>query len=539
MKKNNFINGAVVATFGIVISKIIGIIYVIPFYDIIGEQGGALYGYAYSMYSLLLTVSTIGIPLAMSKIISEYLTKGYMYTKEKVFKLGLIVVNTLGIMSFLILLVVAPVIANGIVGGTTGGNSVEDVTFVLRCMSIAILIVPSLSVTKGYLQGHRYINITSISQVIEQLARVGFVLIGSSIVMNVLKLDLVYAVGIAVLGAFIGGVVAFLYLFIKMKKERITKKESQLSITEEEKSISDAFLIKKVLAYSIPFITIALVKDAYNFTDALMVVRTMANQLGYTIQEAETTMGVITTWGTKLNMIIIALASGMTISLLPNITKDYVEKNQTALTKKVNQAYQIILFIALPITLTLAVFSDVVWGIFYGVNPVESNIYSYYVFVALASVMLSISVTILQSFNSFKEVIISLVTGAVINAFCNIPFMILADRLGLKSFYGNISSTILGYLASLGICLYFITKKYKIKLDGFKKSGILIFFATTVYLIIILLLVHLFGVDLTSRFKSIFQTGIYVVIGLIPYGLLTYKKILKPNLKNLLRRKKH
>ena len=57
---------------GIVISKILGIIYVIPFYAIIGEQGGALYGYAYNIYSIFLSLSTAGVPLAVSKIISEY-----------------------------------------------------------------------------------------------------------------------------------------------------------------------------------------------------------------------------------------------------------------------------------------------------------------------------------------------------------------------------------------------------------------------------------------------------------------------------------
>ena len=69
--------GAFIATFGVVITKIIGILYVIPFYKIIGEQGGALYGYAYNIYSIFLGISTAGIPLAISKITSEYNTLGY------------------------------------------------------------------------------------------------------------------------------------------------------------------------------------------------------------------------------------------------------------------------------------------------------------------------------------------------------------------------------------------------------------------------------------------------------------------------------
>ena len=84
MKKNSFMQGAFIATFGIVLSKILGIIYVIPFYDIIGTQGGALYGYGYSIYSIFLGISQAGIPLAISKIVSEYQTLGYSKAKKRV-----------------------------------------------------------------------------------------------------------------------------------------------------------------------------------------------------------------------------------------------------------------------------------------------------------------------------------------------------------------------------------------------------------------------------------------------------------------------
>jgi O-antigen/teichoic acid export membrane protein len=77
MKKNSFKEGAFIATFAIIFTKIIGIIYVIPFYKIIGDKGGALYGYAYTMYSTFLLLSTVGVPLAMSKLVSEYNAKGY------------------------------------------------------------------------------------------------------------------------------------------------------------------------------------------------------------------------------------------------------------------------------------------------------------------------------------------------------------------------------------------------------------------------------------------------------------------------------
>ena len=87
MKKNGFLSGAFVSTAGVIICKIIGLLYVIPFYQIIGTQGGALYSYAYTIYSLFLTLSSQGIPVAMSKIVSEYNAKNYQWSKEKAYRM--------------------------------------------------------------------------------------------------------------------------------------------------------------------------------------------------------------------------------------------------------------------------------------------------------------------------------------------------------------------------------------------------------------------------------------------------------------------
>lgn len=86
MKKNEFIEGALIATIAIILSKILGVLYVIPFYNIIGENGGSLYGYAYNIYNFFLIISSAGIPLAISKITSEYNTLGKMKEKTYMFK---------------------------------------------------------------------------------------------------------------------------------------------------------------------------------------------------------------------------------------------------------------------------------------------------------------------------------------------------------------------------------------------------------------------------------------------------------------------
>ena len=245
MKKNSFINGALIATIGIVLTKFLGIIYIIPFYAIIGESNIALYGYAYTIYNLFLSLSTVGIPPAMSKLISEYNTLGYYKTKQRAYKLGKNLLIILGIVLFLAMFLGAPFIANQIMGDNTGGNSKESITFVIRVISTAILVVPYLSVTKGYLQGHKFILPSSVSQVLEQIVRIAVILIGSYLCMRVFNCGVTNAIGVSVFGATIGALAALVYLLIKIKKNKkdiicVTKDEK---IKEEEKKITNKEII--------------------------------------------------------------------------------------------------------------------------------------------------------------------------------------------------------------------------------------------------------------------------------------------------------
>ena len=251
LKKNTFIQGAFIATLGIVISKILGIIYVIPFYAIIGDQGGALYGYAYNIYSIFLGISQAGLPLAMSKLISEYNTLGYYETKEKIYKVGKIFLNVLGVLCFLILFIFAPQIADLIIGGVTDGNTPEDIIFVIRIISTAILVVPILSVSRGYLQGHKFISPTPISQIIEQVVRVLIIVIGSYLMLKVFHLPLRAAVGCAVFAATIGALCSYLYIKSKIKqnKEQLVLKSSKKEPNLTTKEILKMLVKMRLLNY--------------------------------------------------------------------------------------------------------------------------------------------------------------------------------------------------------------------------------------------------------------------------------------------------
>ena len=190
MKKNSFIQGTVIASISLILIKILGALYVIPFYKIIGEQGGALYSYAYNIYNLFLNISTAGIPVAISMIISEYHTLGMTDAKERSYKVAKKIIFALSIISFVLIFVFADYFAYFLTSGNTGANSLGAIALSIRSVSICLLIVPFLSISRGYFQGHRVINVSSFSQIIEQVVRIIIILMGTYLAIKVLNSSL-------------------------------------------------------------------------------------------------------------------------------------------------------------------------------------------------------------------------------------------------------------------------------------------------------------------------------------------------------------
>ena len=152
--------------------------------------------------------------------------------------------------------------ASLIIGKIEGGNTLKDVGFVIKSVSFCLLIIPFLSVSKGYLQGHKFITPSSISQVIEQIVRIAVILMGSYIVIEVLNKSVTLGVGIAVFGAFIGGLFAFIYI-----KFKIYKNKKEFKTSDEKDNITNKEIIKKISKYAIPLIIVSIATDIYGLTD--------------------------------------------------------------------------------------------------------------------------------------------------------------------------------------------------------------------------------------------------------------------------------
>lgn len=521
MKKNSFITGAFIATVGIVMTKILGILYVIPFHAIIGEDGGALYGYAYTIYLLFMSLSSAGIPLAISKIISEYQTLGYYNAKKRAFIIGKKIALLLGFICFLILTFFAPFIAKGILGDLTGGNTIADVCFVIRIIATAILVVPILSIYRGYFEGHRFMVPPSVSQILEQLVRVFIIVLGSFLALKVFHLSLTSAVGIALFGATMGAFISYIYLVNKKRKNKA--KFNEKILTTNEPIITNKQILKKILVYAVPFIMIDVFKSLYSYIDMMSVVKNLVKYAHYTTQDAEIIFSMLSTWCAKFNMIILAVSTGIIVSLIPNLTASYVKGDRKDINYKINQAFQILIFLIVPMTFGISFLSEAIWNVFYGTSKYGTNVLSYYIFVALFMSLFTTSVSIVQVLRDYKTVFISLFLGVVFKFLLNTNLMVGFYKMGLPSYYGAITATIIGYLISFIICMFNLHRKYKINYNSTLKQFMNVLCSSMIMTIGLIMLNLLVPRVVDSRILNVFIIIMYTFIGGVIYFIASYK----------------
>ena len=519
MRRSSFIEGTFIATFAIIFIKILGMLYVIPFYAVVGVQGSALYAYAYNIYNMFLDISTIGLPIAMSKITNEYHTLKKMDAKKRAYNIAINIMRFVSITVFLLLFIFAKPLATLIIGNLTGGNTIDNVTTAIRFVSFAILVIPYLSVTKGYLQGHNIINIPSAGNVIEQVVRIVVVLGGSFIAIKALNLGTDVGVNIALLGATIGGIASYSYIKIKMKKSK-----DQLSLSDNIKkdNITNKEIRKKLISYAVPFIIINAVSSLYGFIDLLLVLRTMEG-LGMDTITVEFIATSISTWAGKLNMIVTAIAMGMSVSLIPTIVESFTLKDWSSVNKKINSALKIILFTSLPMAIGISMLAPSIWSVFYGHSDIGATILSVSIFTAVALNLYMITSSIIQGLNKFKTVYIASISGFLINGLLDVPLMLLFNKLGLQPFLGALAATIIGFLISSNIALSGIKKEHKMDYKETVNTLLKMLVPLGVMILAVYLLGLVLPVNLDDKISCILFILSNALVGGILYVIISWK----------------
>ena len=237
-KQNTFFGGAAILAVGILVVKLIGMFYKIPLTNIIGEQGTADFNNAYYIYSVLLTISTAGLPVAVSKLVSEANALNRRNQVRKIFRLSLTLFLALGAISFLIMFFRADLLADMMHDGKAAAG--------IRALAPAVICVGCLSAFRGYAQGHGDMAPTAISQIIEAMCKL---VVGLSLAFWLIRAGQgadVAAAG-AITGVTVGTVVAVAYMaFHHVRK---TMEQPRLS---QDTPDSAGDILKEVLRIAIP-----------------------------------------------------------------------------------------------------------------------------------------------------------------------------------------------------------------------------------------------------------------------------------------------
>jgi PST family polysaccharide transporter len=514
-------------------------IYLIPFAAMVGTDGGALFQTGYAQYTIFLSIATAGFPAAVSKFVSKYNAIGDYETSRRMFKAGLAVMLVTGLLAFSLLYMLAPMLAKSALAGKNYNSfSVEDAILVIRMVSLALIVVPLMSLIRGFFQGHQSMGPTAVSQVIEQLVRIVFLLAATYLIMNVFNGGLVLAVGYATFAAFVGAIGGLLVLLVYW----IRRKDTLQALQENKvktKSLPLGIMFKEVFRYAGPFVFVGLAIPIYNYIDTNTFNGAMI-EAGYDKDIAIAMYGILLLYVPKLVMIPVSLATAFGLTLIPSVTESFTSNNRVLLHKQIDQTLQIIMLLTLPAVVGMSVLAGPVYNIFYfgEYEEIGKNILMWYAPVALLFSLFTVNAAILQGINKQKLAVISLVIGIIVKLVLNTPLIQLYQGVG------SIIATAAGYSVSLiyGFAMIKRHSGYSFKLL-FKRTVLMTMLCTFMGLAVSVIQ-SILGIFINyedGRMQSVIVAVIAVAVGGVVYLYLAYRshlleKVLGDRLKRFLPR---
>jgi len=450
---SRFIKGAMILSISMVISRILSLIYIIPFQRLVGSTGLALYGYAYVPYTFLITLSTLGIPLGVAKFVAKYNADREYDTSRKIFRLGMICMITLGILGFLIMWIGAPMFARlALSGSEDAHNTIEDVIVVIRTVSFAVIVVPPIALLRGYFQGNQDMNPTAISQLVEQFVRVTLIVAGAFVVIHTFDGSIQTAVKVSVFAAFVAGVSA---LFV-LRRYWVKKKHSfdtLLTQTIPHPHREPRDLIKELVSYALPFALLSLVTtwfqviDTMTFHSGIMRMSDSAVMgMGVEVMTSDLAQSIFGTYITALQKIImipVSFAIAFSQPLVPDITEKVQLGNTRGVHKTLSSALMLTSFVTLPAVVGMWLLSNPIYVMLFNegevMNQLGGSMFGVGAFVGIFMGMNAVMCAIMQGVNLQYKALLYLVVGSVIKLVGN---LVLIPLLGGN---GAVVSTMMAY----------------------------------------------------------------------------------------------
>lgn len=354
MKNKVFVKGAIILILCNLLGKVIGAVYRLPLAKIVGSVGMGQYQLTFPLYCLILTISTSGIPVAISKLVAEYNSKNQRYDAKKLLKTSILFLTIISLIGSVLVVLGAKLIAGW--QGNAGGY------ICYYGIAPAILFVGVLSAFRGYFQGNLLMFPTAISGLVEQVIKLVFGLYFAS---EFIVYGTQYAVFGALLGVSISELFAFVFLLITYlaysKKHHIDKDLNALSYKEHS---------KRLMMMSVPVTFSSLIAPITTMIDSFLVVNLLMIA-GFSNENATMLLGLQSGVVEPLVNIPVIISVSISAVILPSVSGLVAKHNNTS-SKEVKglieKAYQICLSISLACFVCFIIFGKQALNFLYGTS---------------------------------------------------------------------------------------------------------------------------------------------------------------------------
>ena len=404
------------------ISRLLGAIYIIPWYIWMGSYAATangLFTMGYNIYAWFLLVSTAGIPVAVAKQVAKYNT---MREEEHSFALirsFLGFMTGLGLVFALVLYVFAPWLAD-----LSGVG--KDLIPIMQSLAWAVLIFPSMSVIRGFFQGMNNLKPYAMSQIAEQVIRVIWMLLATFIIMKLGSGDYLAAVTQSTFAAFVGMVASFAVLLYFLYKEGMLQK-----VFETGDKIDSKHLLMDTIKEAIPFILTGSAIQLFQILDQMTFINSMSWFTNYSNEDLVVMFSYFSANPNKITMILISLGVSIGGVGLPLLTENYVKGDLRSASKLIQDNLTMLLLFLFPATVGVVMVGEPIYTIFYG-KP-DGLALGLFIFAVLQSTILGVYMVLspmLQAMFHNRKAIRYFFYGSVAKLVLQLPTIYLFHSYG-------------------------------------------------------------------------------------------------------------
>ena len=415
---DGFTSGVLILTLSAVIVKIIGLVYKIPMLTLLGSEGMGYFNSAYEIYTLFGVVSTAGLPVAMSVMISRARCGGEL-TEKKIFSISFRLFAALGALGALLMLALSPLFSR-MLGG-------DKAIFCIVAISPTVFFICVTSVYRGFFQGLGRMRQTAISQVIEAVLKLALGLTFAYIALRCgYRVEVIAA--FAVIGLTLGVAVSALYLALS---RRAYGRASAGMIGQSElnggnfAAVDDKFsrrlVYRRLFMIAVPITLSSAVMSVTKIIDMTVILRRLQD-IGYTGSEAFSAYGGYTTLALPIFSLAPALISSVALPLVPSLSSRVAMGDRDGQVALIGDALKLTSVVAMPISLGVCFFSrEILSLIFHGQDEAIALCAPLLSMLALSIVpacFITVEGAVLQAYSRAGLPIISMLAGSCLKLVC-------------------------------------------------------------------------------------------------------------------------